>query len=88
MVRQNPKGGLLTVLNLSLPSKCLYSIPSVPREQIARSNLGGQPYNGPPDLNGLRVRNLESPAYEHMSQCLECGLIRFPDVISHAAEGE
>ena len=41
MVRQNPKGGLLTVLNLSLPSKCLYSIPSVPREQIGQGNPGG-----------------------------------------------
>ena len=41
MVRQNPKGGLLTVLNLSLPSKALYSISSVPREQIGQSNPGG-----------------------------------------------
>ena len=88
MVRQNPKGGLLTVLNLSLPSKALYSISSVPREQIGQSNPGGQPYNGPPDLNGLSIRNLKSPAYEHISQCPECGLIRFPNVSSHAAERE
>ena len=86
MVKQNPKGGLLTISNLSLPSKGLYSIPSVPRKQIGRSNPGSLLYNGPPDLNGLSIRNLKSPAYEHISQCPECGLIRFPNVISHAAK--